>query len=250
MSIQKRLIVASLFVSFYSAQALSSDAQLKIVVQEVESSLQAVSKHVAPPEPNCDTIKSRALPGLTPDFYKNGAKCDSFISSTGKLGAWGKAIDGYIVRQGSGSVFLSDSLSGMEVNPGFCPNWKKFSPEQKRHFWAWTFASIAFKESTCLPHAKNRKATNGVAIGLVQMDEKKKDRYWRGKNCAVASVANAEANLKCGMDIMGELLRGKDGMYKSNGQLFGKKNGSYWEQLRHPDGGTIGKLIMQYPLCR
>src|SRR5690606_7135401 len=32
------------------------------------------------------------LPPLTPSFYKAGAKCESFITESGQLGAYGKII--------------------------------------------------------------------------------------------------------------------------------------------------------------
>lgn len=263
MFVQKRLIPFLVLFSLPLA-SVAADKQLKIVVNpktstsssltssvaKMNSDLSSIDRLVSPPEADCEATVKKDLPGLSAGFYKNGAKCDNFINSNGKLGPWGKAIDDYIIAQGNSSIFLSDRLNGFERDPGFCPNWKKLTAEQKRHFWAWTFAAIAWKESTCKPTAKNRKASNGTAVGLLQMDEKQKDRKWRGRYCAVASVVGAEANVRCGMDIMSELLIGKEGEYRSNGMLYGKKNGSYWEQLRHPDGGKIGELIRQNPLCR
>lgn len=253
MSVQKRLIPTLCLITCLSvstAMFAKDDKQLTLLIQKVDKELKSVDSHVSPPAADCEAKIKRPLPGLSAGFYAHGAKCDSFIDSTGKLGSWGKVIDNYIKAEGPNSIYLSDNLKGFPINPGFCPNWKKFTDEQKRHFWAWTFAAIAWTESTCKPGAKNRRGSNGVAAGLLQMDEKKSMRNWRGKNCSVANIYPAEANIKCGLDIMDELLKAESGMYKSTGMLWGKKNNSYWEKLRHADGGPIGKLIRTYPLCR
>ena len=111
-------------------------------------------------------------------------------------------------------------------------------------------AAVAWRESTCVPTKKNRNATNGVGVGLFQLDERFSNRQWRGRHCKDKSVFPAKDNVECAMDIMSELMKGKQGMYEKNGLLYGRGSGSYWEHLRHSDGGDIGTRIREFPLCR
>ena len=189
------------------------------------------------------------MPGLTRSFSEHNANCSSFIKSDGSYGTWGQGAAEYIRSKGPNSSLYSNNLAGMAGPNGICPNWNFFDQETKTHFWVWTLASIAWKEATCKENARNGKASNGVAVGLMQLDEKKSARSWRGPSCKSSSVAAADKNLRCGLDIMEDLMDGKKGIYKSNGLLYGRKNNSYWEQLRHSDGGEIGRKIRQYPLC-
>lgn len=250
MPVQKRIVTTLFFLSavlLCSSSWAKDDKELTLFIQKVDKDLKSIDRSVSPPEADCEAKIKRPLPGLTAGFYASGAKCDSFIDSTGKLGSWGKVIDDYIKNRGAKSNFLKDNIPGFD--PGFCPNWKKFTDEQKRHFWTWTFASIAWVESTCKPGAKNRQGTDGTAAGLLQMNETRANRHWRGPNCKARNIYPVETNLKCGLDIMHELLAGSAGEYKSTGALWGKKSNSYWEKLRHADGGAIAKLIRTYPLC-
>lgn len=88
-----------------------------------------------------------------------------------------------------------------------CPNWPNLTVDEREHFWVWTIASIAWKESTCNAKSRNGNATNGVAVGLLQLDEKPKARSWRGKNCSVKTVTDPQNNIKCGLDILQEILK-------------------------------------------
>ena len=191
-------------------------------------------------------LKSTAL--LTNAF---NAKCSRFISSDdGSYGEYGKEIDNYLTEKGDSSVFLKNDLAGMQDGTAACPNWKNLSVDQKKRFWVWTMASIAKVESGCDPTAKNSAATNGTAIGLLQLDERPSARKWRGEECTAKSVTGAKENLRCGLDIMGSLISGQDGIYKSNGQIIGSGSNSYWQQLRQKGGGEIADLISQNPECK
>lgn len=194
-----------------------------------------------------------SLKSLSQAFKKKGAVCTNFISADGdegQYGPWGKDVIGYLKEQGSDSIFMSDDLEGMSTGVSACPNWKKMSVQEREHFWVWVMASISHVESTCNPKARNGAGTNGVAVGLLQMDERVSQRKWRGKNCGVSSVKDANENIRCGLDILGELLKGKRGEYKSNGELWGRKTNSYWQHLRSADGGGISALIKQNPYCK
>ncbi len=172
--------------------------------------------------------------------------CENFISQKNAdcIGPWGKKVQAYLQEKGSESLFFKKDLSSA------CPNWKGLNIKQKEKVWIWIVALIANKESTCMPRKRNPKATNGVAVGLLMLDERLSARKWRGPNCTKKDVLDITANLRCGLDILEELLLGKDGEYQGNGELWGPRSNSYWEELRKKGGGDIADLIQDHPLCR
>lgn len=179
--------------------------------------------------------------------------CVNFIKDsgeTGEYGPWGETIVKYLNEQGEDSIFYKNDLAGMSTGVAACPNWKDMTVDEKQHFWVWVMASISKIESTCNPKSRNGESTNGVAIGLVQLDERKSQRAWRGENCKTNTVAGSTENLRCGLDILAELLKGKEGEYKGNGELWGRRSGSYWQHLRQKNGGGISDLIQLNPYCK
>lgn len=189
------------------------------------------------------------LPGLTNLFFEQGANCTGFIKDDGSLGSYGEVVNEYISDQEVSARFLNEKLPHITEA---CPNWAGLNEDERRHFWVWTFASIAWDESRCVPNRRNLQGSNGVAVGLLQMDEARGSRSWRGSNCRVQSVAAPRENLLCGLDIMAELLLGPEGEYRGRGAIFidGRRNTSYWQKLRTSGGGAIGDRIRSYPLCQ
>ncbi len=190
-------------------------------------------------------------PPLSNTFSKDGAKCENFISedSSKGYGPWGNVISQYLDEKGTHSIFFKNDLPGMFQGINTCPKWEIMNHDEKKHFWVWTMAAIAHVESKCIPTARNRNATNGVATGLYQLDERPSMRSWRGENCGAKNILEPNSNIRCGLDIMGDLLNGSQGIYRTSGELWGSKSKSYWEHLRRKDGGTIGNLIKQNPYC-
>lgn len=212
--------------------------------QESSGQQTPVQEQRAPAE---RTSRSSRMPPLDPAFSGRGADCSAFISSNGSLGPLGQTIADSVVARGPNSSLLIDNRPGMSDGVRACPKWRQLSQQDRVHFWVWTFAAIAWDESTCKSNARNANATNGVAVGLMQLDEQRSARYWRGPNCNGSSVAAPTQNVLCSLDIMEELLKGRQGVYKTNGNLWGTN--SYWQKLRARDGGNIGRLIKTFPLC-
>jgi|GEM_PF-3495930 len=187
-----------------------------------------------------------SLPRLTDGFFDDAADCTAFIRNDGSYGTNGRTVHDYI----SGSNRRANFMNPPHIQEA-CPNWANFSEVEKEHFWVWSIAAIAWDESRCVSGRRNTRATNGVAVGLLQMNEDREGRYWRGPNCRGASVRDDASNLNCGLDILAELLRGRDGVYRGSGAIFrsDRRNTSYWEKLKRPSGGTIGSLIRSYPRC-
>lgn len=200
-------------------------------------------------------INQPVVPTLHPDFAKEGAKCGPFITNNGNgkgnYGEYGKIVVSYLQERSDSNILFSDELPGMVEMPEICPKWKKLSRKQKEYFWVYTFAAIAYDESKCDPAARNPKGTNGIAVGLTQMDHQLSKRSWRGPDCKVGDIAPVKNNLRCALNIMEDLLKGPKGEYKGTGHVYNSgRNTSYWQKLKSPNGGQIGRLMKTNPLCR
>lgn len=184
-------------------------------------------------------------------FSSNGADCSRFLKEDGKPGPLGDVISNHIKSLGDESQFLRNDLKGIER---VCPKWAELTPENKTNFWIWFIAAISWKESTCGAAKKNPAATHGVAVGHLQLNKNRKDRSWRGgssgNSCNVPDISIDENNIKCGLEILNEQLKGKDGIYEGSGDLFGRGSNAYWQALRTSDGGKIIDLVEVYPFCK
>lgn len=199
------------------------------------------------PQVACEDITKVPLSAA---YSAKGADCSSFIRADGSLGALGSTIVNHI-QEVNTSKFLENNLPGVQ---SFCPRWPQLTKTEKEYFWVWLMAAISFKETTCGANKINRAATHGTAIGHLQLNKTRKDRYWRGgdsgNSCGAQDIAPDQANIKCGLEILNEQLKGRDGAYQGNGNLFGRGANSYWQHLRLRNGGGIIKLLRDYPLCK
>jgi hypothetical protein len=196
--------------------------------------------------------------------------CERFIDKTGSYGIYGKIVADYLnakLKTNRSTPMLADDLVGMEEKPNICPNWRAFDNEERIRFWVWTFAAMSAIESSCGAHKATltgvrgipRKDSNGkiigykIAIGLLQMEKDRRDRYWRGPTCNVseAEITQSFGNLRCGIDIMEGLVSGNlpKGNPKPIYRGVGMPATSYWWHLNHENGGQIGKLIRSYTPC-
>jgi hypothetical protein len=253
----KKLLLVSLLV-------LSSNI---FAVSDVSKINEIVNKSTNAPDGSCHDCRTSSnnninipLPTkhVRGELYFNN-KCTNFIKDNGKLGDWGKMIDDYIEEKGGAkSQFLKDEVQGMTAAPKTCPNWYNLNSEERKRFWVWMFASIAQVESSCdQTQVNNGKVPNPSdrPRGLFQLNTLKKNREWRGSNCkfpsGAAHTTKPKNQIRCSMDIMNEILKGKGGMYKANGKIF--PTNSYWEKLRpnhSQSGGPIGELVRKFPLCK
>ncbi|MCR9203558.1 MAG: hypothetical protein NXH75_03205, partial [Halobacteriovoraceae bacterium] len=136
---------------------------------------------------------ARPLPGLTSGFTRDGADCTDFIRRDGSLGSSGRIVRDYIASSSRRNHFLNPRHIAEA-----CPRWNNMSEAEREHFWVWSIASIAWDESRCVSGRRNTAATNGVGVGLLQLNEDYGGRSWRGPNCRVQSVRSDENNIKCG----------------------------------------------------
>lgn len=217
-------------------------------VDVIKEGVLALTTHaIEGPTLQCDDVNLK----LSKAYYKKGANCSAYIDSNGKLGKLGKTIVSHMEALGPSTQFYSNDHLGMQAA---CPNWTGLSKEQKAYYWVWLFAAISWKESTCGAALTNTAATHGTAAGHLQLNLKRGDRAWRGgttgDSCAAPDIKPAEANLKCGIEILNEQLKGRNGIYEGNGTLFGRGAHAYWQHLKQKDGGLIMKLVRDFPLCK
>ncbi len=248
-----RMALLLLVAVSVAAEARGAEALDASSAAEIEFFLETLAEMRKPETAARSCSVFQSLPGLSKGFFRRGADCTRFIDKNGEYGEWGRVIVSVLDQKDSRSVWFGD-LPGMDTFPNFCPRWMNLTRSEKTHFWVWTFAAIAWQESTCRSEARARgiKRANGTykyAVGLLQMEETLSDRKWREGACTVQSVKKPKENLECGMHIMEEWLKGREGLYgvASNGRISGGKN--YWQELRKASGGTIGELIKQNPLC-
>ena len=183
-------------------------------------------------------------------YNTNGANCSKFVTSSGALGPHGKVIVNHL-KQINGSRFFDNNIGGINAA---CPKWSKLTKAEKEYFWVWFFAALALKESTCKEGQVNGNATDGVAVGYFQLNERTKDRSWRdgdsGKSCGYVEVRSSVPNIKCSLEIFNEQLKGKNGIYKGNGNIVGAGANSYWQDLRKKSNQTVIKMVKTFPPCK
>ena len=237
--IKNKIIPLLLLLSSFSASATNEE----IIKQGV---LALTTTAIQGPVVACEEVSLK----LSKKYYANGANCSQYIDTDGKLGPLGKTIVSHIDSINDPQYYRNDSL-GIQMA---CPNWVNLTKEQKAYYWVWLFAAISWKESTCGAALLNKKATHGTAAGILQLNQSAKDRAWRGgdsgNSCAVPNIKPDEANVKCGIEIMNEQLKGKSGVYEGNGTVFGRGAHSYWQHLRQKKGGLIMDKVRDFPLCK
>lgn len=187
----------------------------------------------------------------------------------GEVGEWGQIIlntfDSLPPDELQNS-FFSDNIPDM---PFICPRFFEFSDELKKKFWVWSFAAIAWEESSCKPKA-SVPGVNSRAVGLLQLEDSRRLRSDRGKHCDVKNIISPPNNLACGVEIMHQQLLGSKSKYfnTSTGEMFWKS--SYWLHMRLKSKNldatkkrltksiasesdkkpSIKTLVMRFPFCR
>ncbi len=249
-------IIFALFISFSALANTNRERISHEKINEIIGQLNEINDDTLI-QILCDTAtgafksKKKFKKTLHPDFYKFGANCSKFIMSDGEYGSWGLVISKYLNEEPGAEVFFQDELfDEKNIDLNACPNWKSLDKKEREHFWVWVMAAIAYKESACKEKIKGESIHVGQhAMGLLQLDSHSDNLTWRGENCKAKTILTPETNLRCGLDIMEELMKGKEGLYRSSGALWGRKSNSFWAELRKKNGGKIAKLIRTHPLC-
>jgi len=240
---------------------------LILTMQQIQQSLQTIKDaNKAPSSQTCNinhnhseednySPASKIYGKVYPKELAANPKCAGFVTPDFKLGPWGVIIKDQFHKllnnrpKDVKETFFSNSIPDMPLR---CPNFSNLSQAQKIDFWIWLFAAVASQESSC----KNGVFGNGVhslAVGLTQLPSAWSSRYWRGQSCRT-NVKWADANLRCSLDIMMELLRNGNGEYKGNGKIF--HNNSYWGVLKGASRNEkkmqtkIDVILHELAICR
>ncbi len=271
----KLFLILFLFVSAgaFAASSNKNDGDLTAAVKFASKSLNYVNTSTVQ-KPPCDIPRNPPVP-LADEFALKGVRdgCDRFLNDKGEAGEWGNVIlnkMNSLPKEKMNQSFLSNNIPDM---PLVCPRFNEFSNELKKKFWIWTFASIAWEESSCNPKA-SAAGVNSRAIGLLQLEDSLRLRQARGPSCKVPSVTAPQNNLACGVDMLSDQLLGnRSGFFRgtsATGELFWKS--SYWLKLRlkaktpqlleakkkeliqslevDSQKPNIKTLVMSFPYCR
>lgn len=186
-------------------------------------------------------------PHLTTEFLADGPGCTGFIRADGSYGPYGRVMENSL----NSSQRLKRTLLNDDANTvardgqmrALCPRFSALLPDERINFWIWTFAAISWAESRC-QNLKASPCTSGNCVGLMQLEERRSLRHWRGRFCDVPSVLDPENNLKCSLEIMSGQF---EGVYGHPPSL----RHSYWEKLRNHEATSIIKdRIRLFPNCR
>lgn len=281
----KKLFALSFFILNFIGQnnkVIAEDTLTAILLKEAVEDINSIFKHVkavggfTPPCQSSQLIIPQNIT-LIREFTLKGVneKCFDFIEKNGEMGKWGKIIINTINERSTedkNKTFFSNNIPDMNF---ICPKFKLFPDNLKMKFYVWVFASISFDESSCNEFTKDGPGEQKklTAQGLLQLESLRSLRKGRGGHCNVDNIKLPENNLSCGVDILHEILKGKDSLYyngKSTGELFWK--GSYWAKIRlkaknnkkleekkqqlvasmeiDDDKIQLKELIMKFPSCR
>ena len=170
-------------------------------------------------------------------------RCSRFVTPSSELGEYGKFIAKELDSEFFKSLMDSENMMGVVGFKDLCPNFPNLTTDQKKHFWAWTFMSIATVESKCEDGVKGgyNSKTGLSPRGLLQlelsntgMDGKRSiyanrpvaigdNIFVNGKDtgvqnpetitinqsCGSSTIQTKyEHNLRCGLDIMKGTVEG------------------------------------------
>ena len=207
-------------------------------VQQMISSADAIGDEAD--QEFSDEAKENKFSGLPRSF---GGLCDAFIKPDGTYGSTGKTV----LKE------ISEDENYMSPDNGvsrMCPRFNHFfSPEQKRNFWVWVFASLAYQESRCQTSMRLTRAPvdinpNGHAAGLFQIEEQAdlragRDSLYGGKYCS-GNPYSVSVNVRCAVRMLSTPLRKGMGPYSTKNQ--------YWSSFLKKNTKAKAR-IAQYKAC-
>ena len=148
--------------------------------------------------------------------------------------------DGKAAQAGLWTGWLTDAIEGdgavlTQLSPrdvrSFCPRYRELDAHERAQFWIVLISAISERESD-FEHAAyldEPPPLSERSIGLMQLSLSDVDDY----GCAFASeeeIADPEKNLKCAVQIMGQLVM-KDDVIGGAPRLDRKGAAAYWSVL-------------------
>lgn len=239
------LLKITTLVLFLASQALANDVSQ--VVEKIDALNSPNSKCIdcdmsAMAGHGSDSSDYIEYPFLNKDFGSGKTRhdCTKYINNRdpGKLGEKGKTLVGYMKNY---PEFTTDSPTADMKN--ICPNFSKFSTNQKLHFWVWFWAALSIDESGCGHNTHNANGTNGAAVGDFQMELSLKLRNGAGRPkpaCYKGDIRQFDGNASCAVAIMNKQLINRN-------KLFGTT--SYWQKLNKSSSNVL-TLTKKYPGCK
>ena len=196
-------------------------------------------------------------PTLNQSRFAYNAKCRRFIRDDGRLGEYGTLVVHYLQNVEGAKTCMIDGGIRMDVPDrgsivsNSCPNYERFSRNERMHFWVWVFTAIAAVESSCDVNA-DTQGVNGIADGLFQLEH---NRHWRSEanrdplHCApgmAVDTKNVHFQVACSISILRDTACGRN-LAKIGDKSLVNRN-QYWQELKSSNR-EISQRIAAYPKC-
>lgn len=220
-------------------------ALLKEPVSEVESpDLYTASFDASIPNPLFHRTGGLPLPTSPVILDTRSAKpafakaCTEFIRDDRSYGTWGEHIFNRLSPNTHPALF-----GQIQDLPQLCPKFNSMDVVQKKQFWIYVFAAMAFKESSC-NYRITAVGKNDTAAGLLQLPMNRS--MLNAQRCSNVNPLNAQDNLTCSLTILNRNI-------ETNGKLFynsaaGERG--YWQVLQtDKDGDGVRMRMRMYTPC-
>lgn len=150
------------------------------------------------------------------DYWGIGKVCSKFADANG-FGPYGKLISDIMKPETHAALF-----AGTDDIISRCKPFSTFDDQQKKDFYTYLFAHLAYAESSCDPTA-HAAGPNGRAQGLVALHKNLEHKYTAKdqflNKCNKGDSKTAEKSLRCGLAML-------DGQLAVKSELFARTG--YW----------------------
>jgi hypothetical protein len=190
------------------------------------------------------------------------SKCSEyFVGTSGQAGP----IYSIIAKKIAKDIQFNGESALMQNYPDIldsCPGFVNFTVPQKIGFWTWFMEVLAYLESSCNPANANLHATDGVAVGLFQLNGDHAHRAGRGPSCEISdrAIRTASGNAACAVDILESQLQQNRTPFGVVGEGGFTVRKSYWQPLnplnkrkariKGEPHNVFMSQIADFPACR
>lgn len=213
--------------------------------QEATSPCYSCSTHTNSTAENLRSIRNTVAANLsvsellkTNEVMNFAKKCDRFVSEKG-LGEWGQTI----VNELRNNSRYSSFYSGTDDLHAVCPGYKDLENNSKELIWVMILNAMAHLESSC-DETGTARATNGKAIGLLQLDTDREYKYAK-EACIRGAGRRPHETFRCGLAMLNNQLTKHKALFSTE---------SYWSVLRAKKGSTsfrkIQAAIQKLSVCK
>ncbi|MNL06852.1 hypothetical protein D3C87_1275020 [compost metagenome] len=148
------------------------------------------------------------------DYWGIGKACSKFADKNG-FGSYAKVINDILTPETHPGLF-----AGTKDIQKHCKSFPLFDDQQKKNFYTYVTAHLAYAESSCDP-TQHAAGPNGRANGLLQLHKGMEQTYTVKDHfitkCRKGDSKNAEKSLRCAMSMLDGQLTVKDEFFARTG---------------------------------